>query len=196
MGQRDAQGVTTSYISPFMPDLAFADDDVKANHQGMLTARQEEMVANSLRWRENQANKTFRFFMWWIPGLLLVGVIIEALQSPKNLGNSLPIVLEVALFLIIAMLGLFLFNRFISRDARLRRISTAEGIANTSQTAASSRGSSYMRYELALNKGAGKKKVFRFGNASSLARFESGKTYRVYYIKYYPFPLILSAEII
>ena len=34
----------------------------------------------------------------------------------------------------------------------------------------------------------------RFGSERPLWQFETGKYYRVYYIKFYPLPIILSAE--
>jgi hypothetical protein len=65
----------------------------------------------------------------------------------------------------------------------------AEGEAQVLEKEARNRGSSYMRYELRLNN-----RLFRFANHASIAHFEDGQNYRVYYIKYYPFPLMLSRK--
>ncbi len=198
MAQRDAQGRMSSYVSPFMPDLSFTAEDIAANRQGMLTSQQEQIVENAYQWRKQGRGKTLRFFMWWIPILLVVGFFIEAIQSTKPFGEFLSSQIPTTLFVAVLLFLIFSLLRFLdywlSRHVRQRRISAAQGIAQPSETEMSSRGFTYIDYELRLKNGFGRGKHFRFANASSLAHFESGKNYRVYYIKFYPFPIVLSAE--
>jgi hypothetical protein len=198
MAQRHAEGRMRSYISPFMPDLTFTAEDVAANRQGMLTRQQEQTVDNAYQWRRQGRGKTLRFFMWWIPGILIVGFVIEALQSTKPFGeflsNQLPTIAFVVALLIFLFSLIAGLDYWLSRDIRQRRISMAEGIAQTAEREMSSRGFSYIEYQLRLKNGFGRGKYFRFANAASLAHFESGKSYRVYYVKFYPFPIVLSFE--
>jgi hypothetical protein len=141
------------------------------------------------------ARQTFKLFAIWIPLLMVVGFIIEYNQSGKSLGEflprALPIVVLVGVGIGVLVLISWAFTVMNARDARDKRISVVEGTAQVIEKEAKTRGSSYMRYELRLGN-----RLFRFANHTSIAHFEDGQSYRVYYIKYYPFPLMLSAEVI
>lgn len=199
MARRDAQGRMSSYTSPFMPDFTFTADDVQANREGRLTPQQEQMVEAAYQWRKDGRSKTLRFFMWWIPGIIIIGFLVQALQTKEPFGGFLASQLPIVGFVLAALLALFslvvLWDYWILRDIRWRRISRVEGMAQTAETEMSVRGYTYMQYELQLENGFLRGKHFRFANARSLAQFESGRRYRVYYIRFSPFPIALSAEV-
>jgi hypothetical protein len=186
----------TEYSSSYLPNVAYSEADLEANRQGWLTQDQFEIVEAVYQVRRQMARQTYKLFALWIPLLLIVGIVIEYNQSGKSLGEflpgALPIIALVGGLLALLMLIVWLFTALNARDARDKRISVAEGEAYVTEKEAHTRGAgSYMRYELRLNG-----RLFRFANHESIAHFEGGKRYRVYYIKYYPFPLMLSAEII
>lgn len=188
----------TDYTSAYLPNFAYTPADVEANRQGILTQDQFYVVESVYRARQQAARQTYRFFGIWIPLLLMVGGVIEYGRSGKDFGSffssSLPLLLMIGVLLAIMMLGSWAISAVNARDARDKRISVAEGEAQVIEKEAYHRHTHYMRYELVLRKGALNKQLFRFANHASIAHFEDGKTYRVYYIKYYPFPLMLSAE--
>ena len=183
-----------------MPTFSYTDADVEANRQGYLTQDQFEIVEMVYQARERGARQTYKLFAIWIPLLIIVGIVIEYTRSGKSLGeflpNALPIVIVVGGGMGLLVLASAVFSSINARDARDKRISVAEGVAQVIEKSANSRYTRSMRYELVLSRGAFKKQLFRFANHESIAHFEQGTSYRVYYIKYYPFPLMLSAEVI
>lgn len=185
----------TDYTSSYLPSVAYTEADIEANRQGYLTQDQFEIVEAVYQARQSMARQTYKLFAIWIPLLLIVGIVIEYNQSGKSLGEflpgALPIIALVGGFLALLMFIAWLFTAMNARDARDKRISVAEGEAHVIEKEARVRASSYMRYELRLNG-----RLFRFANHDSIAHFEDGKRYRVHYIKYYPFPLMLSAEMV
>lgn len=182
------------YISSYLPNFAYNEADLEANRQGMLTQDQFYIVESVYQARQSMAQQTYKLFAIWIPVLIIVGFVIEYSQSRKSLGeflpNALPILLAVGVGLGV-LIGLSAaFTAINARDARDKRISVAEGEAQVIEKEAHSRGAgTYMRYELRLNG-----RLFRFANHASIAHFEDGKRYRIYYVKFYPFPIMLSAE--
>lgn len=188
----------TDYTSSYLPNFAYTQADVEANRQGLLTPDQIYLVEAVYQARQRGARQTYLMFAIWIPVLIIIGIIIEYNQSGKSvtdfLPSTLPIVVAVSGGLALIMLLSWIFTTINARDARNKRISVAEGEAKVIEQEARVKGSHYMRYELILRQGAMRKQLFRFANHASIAHFEDGKTYRVYYIKYYPFPLMLSAE--
>jgi hypothetical protein len=187
--------IQSDYTSSYLPNVAYSEADLEANRQGRLTQDQAYVVEAVYQARQRGARQTYTLFAIWIPLLLIVGMVIEYTQSGKSIGeflpNALPIVLMVGAFLALLVFIAWLFGTINARDACDKRISVAEGVAHVTEKEVHSRGSSYMRYELRLNG-----RLFRFANHASIAHFEDGKRYRVYYIRYYPFPLMLSAEVV
>ena len=173
--------------------MAYSEADLEANRQGLLTQDQFQIVEAVYQARQRGARQTYKLFAIWIPLLLIIGMVIEYNQSGKSLGeflpNALPMTLMIGIFLGILVFAAWLFGVINARDARDKRISVAEGEAQVVEKEAHTRGLNTMRYELRLNN-----RLFRFANHASIAHFEDGKSYRVYYIKFYPFPLMLSAE--
>jgi hypothetical protein len=183
----------TDYTSSYLPNVAYSEADLEANRQGLLTSDQEIIIETVYQARQQMARQTYRLFAIWIPLLMIVGFVIEYNQSGKNLGEFLPGALLI-MTLVGAGIGVLVliswaFGVVNSRDAKDKRMSVAEGKAHVIEKEAKTRGSSYMRYELRLGN-----RLFRFANHASIAHFEDGQSYRVYYIKCYPFPLMLSAE--
>ncbi len=186
----------TDYTSEYLPDFAYTEADVQANRQGLLTAEQAQIIEAVYQARQRGVRLTFRLFAIWIPVLLVVGMVIEYNNSGKSLDGFLPDALPIMLlvgggltFILFLAWGYSYLN---ARDARDKRVSMAQGVAKVLEQEAQYRNRSpYMRYELRLNG-----RLFRFANHASIAHFEEGKTYRVYYIKYNPFPLMLSAELV
>lgn len=185
----------TDYTSSYLPNVAYSEADLEANRQGMLTQNQFEIVEAVYQARQRGARQTYKLFAIWIPLLMIVGFIIEYRQSGKSLGEflpgALPIVVLVGAGMGVLVLISAAFGAINSRDARDKRVTVAEGEAHVLEKEARTKGSSYMRYELRLGN-----RLFRFANHASIAHFEDGRSYRVYYIKFYPFPLMLSAEIV
>ncbi len=157
------------------------------------------MVEAAYAAREVGARQTSRAFVIWIPLLMLVGLVVEHGRQGKSLAEFLPSVLPmiavIAGFLAVLVGIAWGFSQWNSRDARNKRISTAEGVAQVVVKPDNTRYARYMRYQVKLRRGLFRT-TFRFANAESIANFAAGERYRVYYIKYYPFPLVLSAEII
>jgi len=183
----------SDYTSSYLPNFAYSEADVEANRQGMLTEDQFMIVESVYQARQQMARQTYKLFAIWIPLLVIVGIVIEYNQSGKSIADflpsALPIVVLVGAGIGVLVLISWTFTLMNARDARDKRISVAEGEAHVIEKEARTRGSTYMRYELRLGN-----RLFRFANHASIAHFEDGKFYRVYYIKYYPFPLMLSAE--
>ncbi len=188
----------TDYTSSYVPNFAYSQADLEANRQGVLTQDQFYVVESVYQARQRGARQTFILFAIWIPLLMIIGGVIEYNQSNKNLSEFLPAALPSLMMIggvmMLVLLMVSVFTMIHSRDARDKRISVAEGKARVIERSANARYSRYMRYELVLQKGVLSKQRFRFANHASVANFEAGKTYRLYYIKYYPFPLLLSAE--
>jgi len=190
----------TNYTSSYLPNVAYSEADLEANRQGVLTQDQFQIIEAVYQTRRRGARQTIYAFLIWIPLLIIVGTVIEYNKSGKGLGEFLSSSLPI-LALPLGGLGLLLlistvFGYANERDARDKRITVAEGVAHVLEKEVHSKNAHYIRYELTLQKGVMNKQLFRFANHESLAHFESGKTYRVYYIKYYPFPLMLSAEVV
>lgn len=190
--------IYTSYTSLYIPDFTFTQKDVAANRQGNLTLEQEQLVASIVQTRQRDARRTAIWMLVFYGVLMVIGLIIEFNNQSENLAAFFQ--KQGILFLFITFLFLFIlavsfiYSWWIGRDARARRIRIAEGTAHVlMKVAVARRTTHYMRYELRIGQSM-LGKLFRFGNARSLEFFEHGKTYRVYYINYYPFPIVLSAE--
>ncbi|MBI1279306.1 MAG: hypothetical protein GC179_14355 [Anaerolineaceae bacterium] len=183
----------TDYTSSYLPNFAYTQADVEANRQGILTQDQFFIVESVYQARQSGVRQTYRLFALWIPLLIVIGFIIEYRQANQSLAEFLPYALQIAVIIGAGVGALMLISWVFTvrnaRDARDKRISVAEGKAKVIEDEVHYRSRHYMRYELKLGN-----RLFRFANHSSIAHFEDGQSYRVYYIKYYPFPLMLSAE--
>lgn len=179
-------------------DFDFKQEDVFANQQGVLSARQETFVDTIYQARQRGARQTLLAFMVFLPALVIFGVIIEYRNQQDTLINFLNDtgwiwVMMIGLFSLMLMISAA-SSVYVSRNARNRRISIAEGTASVYVGEMQRYGRNYPRYELTLKRGMFRSRIFRFTSESVVRRFEAGKHYRVYYIKFYPLPIILSAE--
>ena len=181
----------------YTADFHFSNEDVYANRFGKLTPQQEELVASIYYTRQRGAKQTIVTFIVFFFVLMVLGMGVEFNQREGTVSEfvdqNFPIFLMViagfAGLMIIAGLSTVLF----SWDVRQRRISTVEGKASVYVGGGYARGA-YMRYELTLKKGLFRTGFFRFTSETAVRQFEDGKVYRVYYIKFYPLPIVLSAE--
>lgn len=190
--------MSRDYVSPYLPSFDFNDADLAANRQGELTPQQDMLVESVYQARQKGARQTVIAFLIFFAILLLVGSAIEFSKSGQNVGSFISstggiYLFVIILFSIIVLINL-LFTWHISQDAKKRHISTVEGVAQPLMAEAHYRGSSYMRYELRLKKGRLTRKLFRFPSERSVSHFTERKTYRIYYIGFYPFDIVLSAE--
>jgi hypothetical protein len=186
------------YTSPYFPNVEFTQEDIEANHQGRLTPRQEQIISTAYQTRQRDTFRTAKWFVASFVALLAVGVIIEYSAQPASLDVFIARQGPIFLFVAVMLLGILgvslILGRGLNTDLRNRRVRVAEGTADVLTKQAYSKGMAYMRYELRLKRGRSTVKLFRLGNPSSLANFEVGQSYRVYYIEYYQLPIILSAE--
>ncbi len=190
--------IHTSYTSLYVPDFTFTPNDLAANRLGNLTPEQEQLIASIVQTRQRDSRRTAIWVLIFFGVLMVIGLIVEFNNQNENLAAFFQ--KQGILFLFITLLFLFIlavsfiYSWWIGRDARARRIRVAEGTAHVLMKVASARPTTrYMRYELRIKRGM-IGKLFRFGNARSIEFFEQGASYRVYYIDYYPFQIVLSAE--
>ncbi|MEO8395529.1 MAG: hypothetical protein ABI700_21220, partial [Chloroflexota bacterium] len=80
-------------------------------------------------------------------------------------------------------------GRIYARDLIREHISSADGRATTKHVKNASRYGRGFSYELRI----GRRKFLMFSE-SELSAFETGALYRVYYIRYAPLHILLSAE--
>lgn len=176
-------------------DLHFTKDDATTNRYGRLTEAQAQLVDQWVQsWRERTVQSVVTFVaLFWVVVVLGVGVEFNRwdgtfadfiAQVSPYIGFALVCVM------IVLMLGL-IWTFFMTQHIRKRRISSAEGKASTQRKTSSQH---IPHYELTLKQGRLRRAVFQFSNELSLQYFENGKIYRLYYIKHYPLPLVLSAE--
>ena len=179
-------------------NLDFDATDLQANREGRLTPRQRERVESIHASRQRGARWTLIAFLIFIPALLGVGLLNEYRQSngvdiSTFVQTQLPI-LGIMAGLFAVMLGISAFSQIlVSGSARRQRITTAEGQAHIVNLEGNWK-RRYARYELHLRRSALNRTVIRFTTPHSLRYFQEGRRYRLYYIPYYPLPIVLSAE--
>lgn len=191
-------GITTTYTSVYVPDFTFTPQDLAANRMGYLTPNQEQLVENIVQARQRDSRRTALWMIVFYGILMVIGLVIEFNNQNENLGIFIQkqgiLFLLITLFFLVILGISYLYGFWIGRDARAKRIRVVNGIAYLLMDEARMRGGTrYMRYELRIKRGM-TRKLFRFGNARSLEFFEQGAAYRVYYIDYSPFQIVLSAE--
>jgi hypothetical protein len=176
-------------------DFYFTIRDVQANRQGKLTANQENLVESIYQFRQRGVRQTVIAFIILFVVMMVVGAGIELSKWEGTFNEFVnemgPIFLMfsgifAAMLTISAISGVL-----VAQDTKHRRISVAEGRATLFSGMIYGR---YMRYQLILSRGFFKTATFRFASEKPLRQFIEGRRYRVYYIKFYPLPIILSAE--
>jgi hypothetical protein len=181
----------------YAADFHFSTEDVYANRFGKLTPQQEELVASIYSTRQQGAKQTIVTFIVFFFVLMVLGIGIEFNQREGTVSEFVDQNLPIFLMAVAGFTGLLVTagigTVLLSWDVRQRRISTVEGKASVYVGETYARGT-YMRYELTLKKGIFRTGFLRFTSETAVRQFEDGKVYRVYFIKFYPLPIVLSAE--
>jgi hypothetical protein len=179
----------------YSSEFYFTPADVSANRQGQLTAEQENLVASIHQFRQRGTRRTVIAFIVFFFVLMVIGAGIELSKwdgTLSDFGREMgPIFLMIAgIFAAILTIGA-ISSLIVAQDAKRRRVSVAEGKARIFSGIVYGR---YMRHQLILTQGMLPRTTFRFAAEPPLRQFKEGTRYRVYYIKFYPLPIILSAE--
>jgi hypothetical protein len=189
--------VQTNYVSPIMPEFTFTALDVEANRQGRLTPDQQQKIEQGRQFLQKQRRGTRWFYVLFFPGLILIGFVMEASRTGEAFLTLLPRIGLSLLLIALCLIPLFLIAGFWTfmkeADVRRQRVSAFEGEAVVESKERRARYTRYMTHELTLRGKLGKR-TFYFPNQESLAHFENGKCYRVYYIRFTPFDIVLSME--
>jgi hypothetical protein len=182
----------------YSADFHFTKQDAYANRFGKLTPQQEAVVMSIYQSRQRGAKQTVIPFIVFFFVLIILGVGVEFNQWEGTVSAFVQTTSPILLLVIVCFSAMLLVagitTVLFSWDVRQRRISTVEGKASIYVGQAQSRGSVYMRYELTLKQGFFRSGFFRFNSETGVRQFEDGKQYRLYYIKFYPLPIVLSAE--
>lgn len=181
-----------------MYNLIFDPEDVYANRDGNLTPRQKKHVDSILHVRRANTRWTVIAFLIFIPSLIGFGILNEYQQVEESsllafLQTQLPLVCMLSGLFTITFGGSAIMNYAVSGSARLYRVSEAQGRAHIISITNEWR-PRYSRYELHLRQHGLNRSIFRFGDPNALKYFKEGQAYRVYYVEYYPLPIVLSAE--
>jgi hypothetical protein len=178
-------------------DYHFSKDDIYANRSGKLTPEQEDLVASIYQSRQRGANQTIIALIVFFFVLMVLGFGVEFNQWDGTVSEFVAKQSPIFLMVIGGFTGILTFsiivNYVLGHDMRRRHIQIAEGAASIVVKQEYSKGT-YTRYELTLKKGLFRSQLFRFSSETALRQFQAGKHYRLYYMQYRPFPIVLSAE--
>ena len=164
--------------------LHFSLDDLNANRENRLTDHQRLLVRSKQRAYVHNGSIALGV-MWAIFVALMIGSVIGQGAKPEDM-RVLPYVL-LAMTIIFALV--LLFSRLYARDLMAGRISSVEGRADPREVQYQSRYSRGISYQLRIG---GRR--FLMVSKLELSAFETGARYRVYYIRYAPLHVLLSAE--
>ncbi|HVU10550.1 MAG TPA: hypothetical protein VHD90_04700 [Phototrophicaceae bacterium] len=164
--------------------VGFTADDLRANQQGKLAERQREIARH--KYRASVSNGIRGLLIFWLAFVVLLVVIqLSAGTQPQDKQAFVYVFVGITLILFL-IAGISLLQ---GRDLRAGRVFSVEGVAQTRVVQYRSRYGSSTGYELLVG---GLK--FRLDSREELAGFENGLHYRVYYIRYAPLHVLLSAE--
>lgn len=190
--KRNVPMTSTDYTSIYFPDVQFTPQDASVNREGLLTPEQERLIESIYRGRQRGAMQTVKWLLIFFVPLMLIGTISELTRTENPTAPQFVLIPFALLAVLLAISGGVTW--YSGRFARARRIRHIEGVVEPVMREARIRASTYMRYELLVSRGWGRRKRFRLGNQPSLNHFPHGQRMRVYYLPYYPFDVILSAE--
>lgn len=181
-----------------MHDLKFTDADLKANRSGYLTENQRAEVQSTLAYYGQVGKRTMWGFALIIPVLMGIGLLIESNNSAIPMTAWLPgyAIFSAAIFAFVMAASAFgRFNTYRrGRDAREELISQVEGIVKL-KIAPRSTWNRYPSFSLSvINRGGMGLTVFRFSSEKFAKYFVEGERYRVYYLRFPPLHIALSAE--
>ncbi len=164
--------------------LRFTPDDLRANQERRLTDDQRVLVCSKRRSYVRNGGIALAL-MWAIFMLLMIVSVIAQGLKPQDLR-----VLPFALGFITLIFGsVGIGGRIYARDLIREHISAVDGRATTKVARYVSRYGSGVNYELRIGR-----RKFLLTSESELSAFETGALYRVYYIRYAPLHILLSAE--
>jgi hypothetical protein len=165
----------------------FTSADLNLNKQGKIA---ESQKANVDKYRKGRVISLVAFGV--MGGLFLLGLLGVGISTLFNPGdNTIRYSIMGALAVALLAMGGGAANFYIrSRDLISGSISQAEGTAKrTSSEARDEDGSYGIVYFVKLGS-----KQFRFISEEQHNAFEESENYRLYYVKAYPFDVILAIE--
>jgi len=165
----------------------FTSADLNLNKQGKIA---ESQKANVDKYRKGRVISLVAFGV--MGGLFLLGLLAVGISTLFNPGdNTIRYAIMGALAVALLAMGGGAANFYIrSRDLISGSIGQAEGTAKrTSREARDEDGSYGIVYFVKLGS-----KQFRFISEEQHNAFEESENYRLYYVKAYPFDVILAIE--
>ena len=165
-------------------ELGFSPEDLAANQQGVLSDHQHEFVR--ALWRSEVRRFQITYSVLWVIFMFLI-IGIPAVQGRLQMQPALPL---GAALVITAVFGVLLVvRRTRAGDLKREVLRSAEGKASTDILEYNARAGWVTDYELSVGE-----VVFLLKTEDQLLAFENGIRYRVYYIRFSPQHVILSAE--
>jgi hypothetical protein len=168
----------------------FTDDDLVANRAGRLSPTQQARMSK-MRGRAQVANLVFGA-VFVVILIVIAVVVLPGVLAPQPAGSSAVPPGIIALVLV-GVLGIIVLSVLRSR----RKLQGVAGAVLTTEGEAKTRSGA-----VDVGDGAGTASIYRLtvgsvtfplSSADQLAPFESGKRYRVYYVKG-TLPVVVSAE--
>jgi hypothetical protein len=180
-----------------MYTLDFTPSDLHANRQGFLSEAQEQRRDADVVMVRTQGRQVIWFFAAFFVFAIVGGGLIEYNNAGQDLAKFLS-PSNILGFKIAGaglsgmMLFTFVAGWWSARSLAHASLRSVEGTAHLVDEIMG-RGGMTQAYNLELRRGRFSKFTFRFQNASSMAYFQEGRRYRVYYLPY-AIPQALSAE--
>lgn len=177
--------------------LDFDAAALAANQQGLLTDSQRQALQAKYQSKQRGGYQVALAFLTFFPCLMFGSMVYQYADSGKSFDDFLATDVRIFGFVMVMLTGLvgfsMVFGFFVSADARRGKLSMIEGRAKPFIGEGYSKGR-YFRYELTIQHGLFRKRLFRFTNEAPVRAFQADRIYRVYYVKYYPLDVVLSAE--
>lgn len=174
--------------------LGFTPEDLAANRNGRLTERQQQDVA--YRQRVYVRNGRIMLLVMWVGFVLLIAgsqvvALLSGSTTMERLTADLPY-LGLAVLILSSLIGFgFLWSVFSGRDLMNGKISSVEGQARVRMRRLPGRYRNYPRCEVKIGG-----RTFLLVDQNLFDAFVDGVRYRVFYIRYRPLHVILSAEVL
>jgi hypothetical protein len=177
---------------PLRDALKFTLQERDLNRVGKLSPEQKARIENEDRKRRRNAVQTIVLYTLFFGGIEVVSYVTQGASRDRT---TLPGMLGVFV-LVFSLLLVFCLPSFIwfGRDVRREMISVIEGAADPQIGFTLSPGRRIPYYKLAIHAAQLQRRLFRFTTPRPVKAFQKGERYRVYYIKYYPLDIVLSAE--
>lgn len=164
-------------------------DEIALNQQGLFSERQQKRIAQTMRFRRMGWQCAAFAFAATALFLFAMPLLSEDMPITRDFWLGLAVVIGV---ITLAFGASRVHEYFRSADLRHMKMSVVEGEATSLTRQIHMKGGSKLpRYELMIGD-----VNFYVPDAKTLAFFEAGVRYRVYYIKYPPPQILLSAEVV